>query len=169
MIAFPAFAGGGGAGAGLSMAILQWACLLVLLAIGYKMFWKPILANLDTRETRINKSLEDAAAAEEALSEVQAKTKELLQQAETEAKSIVSKARDTAQTLGKELEEKARVEAQATRDSALKDIESAKQEAMQSLRDQSADLAIDLAGKLLGENLDNEKNRALTEKLIGKI
>ena len=170
MIAFPAYsASGGGSSAGISMAILQWVCLLTLLTVGYKLAWKPILANLETREEKIKKSLEDAEAAEKALAEVKENTQKLLKDAEVEAKSIISRARETAQTLGKEIEEKAKAEAQSVRDGALRDIESAKIEAMQTLRNESSELAIELAGKLLGENLDNEKNRALTEKLISKI
>ncbi len=170
MVASPAYAGGGaGAGAGLSMAVLQWACLLVLLSLGYKMAWKPILLGLEDREAKIKKSLEDAASIEKSLQDAQQQTKKLILEAEVEAKSIISKARETAQLLGKEIENKAKTEAQNQKDLALKEIEAAKLAAMQSLRNESAELAITLAGKLLGENLNSEKNRALTEKLIGKI
>lgn len=151
------------------MTLWTWVTFGIVLAILYKVAWKPILAGLDVRESTIKKSLEDAEKAKEELATVQEKTKQMLHDAEVEAKNIVSKARETAQTLGKEIEEKAKSEAQTVRDNALKDIESAKVEAMQTLRAESSELAISLAGKLLGENLDNEKNRALTEKLISKI
>ena len=36
----------GGMPVGAQMAILQWICFAVLMAVGYKMAWKPILANL---------------------------------------------------------------------------------------------------------------------------
>ena len=152
-----------------SMTMWTWITFGIVLAILYKVAWKPILTALDTREETIKKSLEDAEKAKKELAEVQEKTKQMLQEAEVEAKGIVSQARETAQTLGKEIEEKAKADAQSVRDNALKDIESAKQEAMQSLRAESSELAISLAGKLLGENLDNDKNRALTEKMISKI
>jgi F-type H+-transporting ATPase subunit b len=151
------------------MFFWTWGIFLVLLAVLYKVAWKPILSGLNEREDKIRMSLSDAEKAATELKEVQAKTEALVREAEQEAKNIVSKARETAQTLSKEIEEKARSEAQASRDGALKDIESAKLDAMQSLKNESAELAIELAGKLLGENLDNEKNRALTQKLIGKI
>ena len=151
------------------MFFITWGIFLALLLVLYKVAWKPILSGLNEREDKIRKSIEDAEKAATELREVQETSKKMLHEAEVEAKEIVSKARETAQTLGKEIEEKAKTEAQSVRDNALKDIESAKIEAMQSLRKESSDLAIELAGKLLGENLDNEKNRALTEKLISKI
>ncbi|MCM8538743.1 MAG: F0F1 ATP synthase subunit B [Lentisphaeraceae bacterium] len=152
-----------------TMFFLTWGIFLALLLVLYKVAWKPILTGLNEREDKIRQSIEDAEKATTELKEVQENSKKLLQEADAEAKSIVSKARETAQTLSKEIEEKAKSEAQSVRDNALKDIESAKVEAMQSLRNESAELAIELAGKLLGENLDNEKNRTLTEKLISKI
>jgi len=169
MIVNPAFAGEGGGGAGISMALLQWACLLVLLSIGYKIAWKPILKDLSERESKIEKSIEDSEKARTELEDVQKTCEKLKRDAENEAKSIIVSARETAQKVAKSVEEKAKAEAQSSRDNALKDIENAKQEAVQSLKSQTSELAISLASKLLGENLDNEKNRALTEKLINKI
>jgi F-type H+-transporting ATPase subunit b len=151
------------------MFFWTWGIFLCLLLILYKIAWKPILLGLNERENKIRTSIEDAEKATTELKEVQVKSKELIKQAELEARSIVSKARETAQLLGKEIEDKARQEAQTSRDNALKDIEAAKNEAMKSLKIESAQLAIELAGRLLGENLNSEKNRALTEKLIGKI
>ena len=151
------------------MFFLTWGIFLALLLVLYKTAWKPILSGLNEREDKIRQSLDDAEKASQELKEVQETTKKMLQEAEVKAKDIVSQARETAKTLGKEIEEKAKADAQTTRDNALKDIESAKQEAMESLKKESTELAIELAGKLLGENLDNEKNRALTDKLISKI
>ncbi len=151
------------------MFFWTWGIFICLLLILYKIAWKPILLGLNERENKIRTSIEDAEKATTELKEVQAKSKELLKQADQEAKAIVSKARETAQILGKEIEDKARQEAQLSRDNALKDIEAAKNEAMKSLKNESAQLAIELAGRLLSENLNTEKNRALTEKLIGKI
>ncbi|MCM8538124.1 MAG: F0F1 ATP synthase subunit B [Lentisphaeraceae bacterium] len=142
---------------------------IVLLAVLYKVAWKPILSGLDEREDTIRKSLDDAEEATKKLAAIQEESKKVVADAEQNAKALVTEARDTAKALAKDIEEKAKAEAQSVRDGALKDIESAKAEAMQSLRAESTDLAISLAGKLLGENLDNEKNRSLTEKLINKI
>jgi F-type H+-transporting ATPase subunit b len=152
-----------------TMFFLTWGIFLALLLVLYKVAWKPILSGLNDREDKIRKSLDDAEKASTELKEVQETTKKMLHEAGLEAKNIVSEARENATILEKELVENAKSEAQTTRDNALRDIEAAKLDAMQSLKVESAELAIGLAGKLLGENLDNEKNRALTEQLINKI
>ena len=173
MMTMPLMAAGGGGEhglyPGLTMSVLMWACLLVLLVIGHKIAWKPILNGIAQREDKIRTALDDAEKAQAELSGIKDQAEKLKNEANIEAKQIISDARDTAKKLAKEIEEEAKASAQATRDNALKEIESAKIEAMTSLRNESTDLAIELAGKLLGENLDNEKNRALTEQLISKI
>jgi len=151
------------------MLYWTWGIFIVLLAVLYKVAWKPILTGLNEREDTIRKSLSDAEEATKKLVDIQEESKKLIHDAGVEAKGIVTQARDTAKELAKDIEDKAKAEAANVRDGALKEIESAKNEAMQSLRNESSELAISLAGKLLGENLDTEKNRALTQLLIDKI
>ena len=171
MMTFPAMAGSGEMGkeTGLAMSVIMWCCLLVLLVVGHKMAWKPILGNLNEREEKIRKSLEDAEKAQKDLAEIHSKCESLKVEADLKSKEILNEAKETAKQLARDIEEKAKAEATAARDGAIKEIDAAKNEAMQSLRAESAELAISLAGKLLGENLNTENNRALTQQLIDKI
>jgi F-type H+-transporting ATPase subunit b len=175
LTAMPAMAAGGedagayGYNAGLPMAIISWVCFLTLLLVGGKVAWKPILANLDARETRIRESLENAEKIESQLADAEASRKKLISDAETSAKTIITEAKETAQKLAKEINETAKAEAQSLRENALKDIENARAKAVSSLRDESAELAVTLAGKLIGENLDSEKSRVLTDKIIDTL
>jgi F-type H+-transporting ATPase subunit b len=172
MMTLPAMAAGGGE-AGLNpsftMSALMWGCLLVLLVVGHKIAWKPILNGINEREDKIRTALDDAEKAQSELADIKSQCEKLKAEANSEAKQIITDARDTAKKLAKEIGDEAKADAQSVREGALKDIESAKVDAMQTLRSESAELAISLAGKLLGENLDNEKNRSLTETLINKI
>ena len=174
LTAMPVMAGGSDAGAygenaAGPMAIIAWVCFLTLLFVGGKVAWKPILANLDARETRIRESLENAARIESQLAEAEESRKKLLSDADSSAKAIITEAKETAVKLAKEINDQAKEESQALRDGALKDIENARSQAVSSLRRESADLAVTLAGKLIGENLDSEKSRVLTDKLIDNL
>ena len=93
--------------------------------VGGKVAWKPILANLDARETRIRESLENAEKIESQLADAEASRKKLISDAETSAKTIITEAKETAQKLAKEINETAKAEAQSLREDALKDIENA--------------------------------------------
>ena len=52
---------------------------------------------------------------------------------------------------------------------ARNDIEAARKTALSKLRQESAELAIGLAGKLVGENLDDEKNQVLINNFIKQL
>ena len=175
LTATPAMAAGGadagqyGENAAIPMAIISWVCFLTLLLVGGKVAWKPILANLDAREKRIRESLENADRIDSQLADTEASTKKLLAEAETSAKTIITEAKETDQKLAKEINDTAKAEAQSLRENALKDIENARAKAVSSLRDESAELAVTLAGKLIGENLDSEKSRVLTDKIIDTL
>ena len=67
------------------------------------------------------------------------------------------------------IEKKAREEAQILLENATREIGAAQEKAIVGLRRESADLAIELSGKILEENLDTDKNRALVDKLIGQV
>jgi len=151
------------------MVLWTWITFALLLAVLYKFAFKPILAALDGREKKIRDSLENAEKARLELENMQQKSAEMIAAADTQAKEIISQARDQALETAKMIDDKAKEEAQKTRDNALKDIETAKQQASDSLRRESAELAISLAGKIIGENLDDAKNRSLTEKLISEL
>lgn len=169
MAADGADAGQYGENAAIPMAIISWICFFSLLLVGGKIAWKPILANLDAREKRIRESLENADRIDSQLADTEASTKKLISDAETSAKTIITEAKETAQKLAKEINDTAKAEAQSLRDNALKDIENARAKAVSSLRDESAELAVTLAGKLIGENLDSEKSRVLTDKIIDTL
>ena len=67
------------------------------------------------------------------------------------------------------IEEKSRKEAQILVENAERDIGKAREKAIAALRKESADLSIALAGKLIGANLDDEKNRTMVDKLIDRM
>ena len=73
------------------------------------------------------------------------------------------------QILKKNLEAAAQEEKKRILASATQEIESQKQAAIADLRRTTADLSIGIAGKLLRQNLDDAKNRALVDSLIQEV
>ena len=90
-------------------------------------------------------------------------------EADHKAREILSAAHQAAGELADTIENKARGEARALVENARREIADATQQAQATLRRESAELAIAAASKLLQENLDTVKNRALTEQLIRKL
>ena len=86
--------------------------------------------------------------------------------ADVKAKEILSEARKGAIEVAKVIEHKAREEAKILLENAVREINEEKQKAQAELKQVSAQLAIDLAGKLIEENLDDKKNRELVNRMI---
>lgn len=152
-----------------SMVLLTWITFFLLLAILHKFAWKPILANLDAREERIRRSLEEADKVKEDLQRINQTRDQVLGEAEVRAKEILDQSRKAAAEAAKIIQHKAREEGQILLENARREIQEEKEKAQADLRQESAHIAIRLAGKLLEENLDNEKNRRLINEYIKEI
>lgn len=151
------------------VVIWTWISFFILLVLLWKFAWKRILALLDEREGRISKALEDAECARKSCEEAVLKQKEIIAHAETEAGQIIIDARKTARMTAQEIQER------ATRDydnliiRARQEIENEKRLAVTEIRKEAADLAVDIAAKLLDGELDAEKHRKLARSMIARM
>ena len=151
------------------MMFWTWLTFGILAYILYKYAWNPILASLDSREASIRKSVEEAEEIKQKLEEIDSTRNSIIEQADGMAKDIVTLSRKAGMEAERVIQEKAKVEASILMENAKREIQAAEEKAAAELKRQSVDSAIFLAGKLIGENLDTVKNRALTDQLIEKI
>ncbi len=152
-----------------TMMILTWITFLVVAAVLYRVAWKPILAGLDKREATIRKALEDAAKAQQELERINQQRQQQIDEADAKAKAIVQQARQAAVEAANAIEGKAREESQILLANAQRELKTAHAKALAELRRESADLAIDLSRKIIGESLDEKKSRELVDRLIHRV
>lgn len=138
----------------------------VLLA---KFAWRPILDGLDKREQTIRTSMEDAKTVAEEKAGIEAERTRRIAEADTKAGDIVSRARQAGIEAERVIKEKAQKEASILVENAEREIDAATEKAAAALRKESVEAAVDLAAKILDENLDAEKQRLLNDKLIGQL
>jgi len=148
------------------MMLLTWITFGILAIILYKIAWKPILKGLDQREASIRKSLDDAEKARVELAAVEVRTKQMMAAARAEGEALISAARKSATELANTVEKRAQEKSVAMTEEARREIVAATDKARMVLRAESAELAISLAGRIVGDNMDTEKNRDLTRKLV---
>ena len=113
--------------------------------------------------------MDEADEARKQLQDIESSRDAMIAEADEKAKEIVSEARKAAEEAARVITDKASADSQIMIENAQREISEAENRARAGLRKDSADLAIALAGKLVGENLDDDRNRALTEKLISEI
>lgn len=153
----------------LMMVVLTWVTFFILFAILKKYAWKPILEALEKREDFIRRSLEDADRAKQQLAEIETEKAQIINAAKSHAAQIIDEARKTATIVAHDTENKARASAQDMLKNAQTQIEGERQKVRQALKVESVDTAIILAGKILKENTDTDKNRRLVEEAVKEL
>ncbi|HEM5217617.1 TPA: F0F1 ATP synthase subunit B [Streptococcus suis] len=123
-------------------------------------------------EERTNKIANDIDAAEEKLTAaanlVQQREDELVQ-GRIESQKIIQDAVERAKLEKKRILEQADVEIQGLKQKAQLEIEAEKREAQESLRVQVAELAVDLASKIILEDLDQQAHSNLIDRYLDKL
>ena len=151
------------------MVVWTWILFGVSLVVLHKLAWKPILAVLDAREKDIQESIDNSEKVREELEGIEQVREQTVAEADDKAKSVLESARKGAHEQAKVIEAKAREEANIVSENATREIEAARSKAEASLKAESAAWARELAEKLIDANLDDKKNRALTDKLIQEL
>ncbi len=152
-----------------TMMGLTWLVFGIVAAMLYKLAWKPILKALDQREATIRQSLDNAAKLRDELAKLELQRTEVLAEADRKSRDVIAAARKVAGETAALIEQKARAEGQQLVENARREITAAEEQAKAALRQETAELALAAASRLLGENLTDAKNRALTDQLIKNL
>jgi len=149
--------------------ILTLAVFIVLLAVLGKWAWGPILSGLQKREEHIRQSIEEAEKARADGEKALAEYKEKLAEAQEEAQTIIDKGRTEALRLAEDFKQKAQAEGQNLRNQAQRDITSAKDQALKQIYDQTVNLAVEMAGRIISKELTPADHRDLLQESLGKL
>ena len=150
----------------LIVQILNFAILFVVLRAWV---YKPIVGMLEKRRQAIDQGLEDAKVAAEARANAEKAAEDLLAEARKEASQLVRAATERAEQAAAEVKAQAEHEAEEARKGALAEGEKLKEQALGELRGQVAALAIAAAQKIIGEALDDRRQRALIQEFFSGV
>lgn len=148
-----------------------WTILtfLVLVALLARFAWRPLLDALERRQAAIAKSLEDAQRARQELERLQRESAEMMRQARVEADAIVSRSRSDAEALREELKQKSRAEAAAIVKNAEKQIQLETARAIQQIRNETIDLSVAIASKILRRQVSKDDHEGLIEETLKQV
>ena len=154
-----------------NMGLVFWTAVTfaIVLFILWKYAWGPITEALEQREQHISESIQRAETALAEAKQVQADNQKARREAEREAQRILREARESAEALREEEVEKTRAKIQQMQEQAQAEIEREKQGALEELRDEVAELAIQAAGKILKEDMNQDRQRKLVDDFIDDL
>jgi len=153
-------------GLNLGYLFLQIVGFVFLVLALNAILYRPLLKSLGTRRERIAEGLNQAREAEQSLARAEADRQKLLEEARAEAQRITSESRSRAEEAAKLVESQARTEAQRIREAAQTDAAGERDRQLADMREQIVSLSIAAANHLLGQNLDEKKNRELVTRFF---
>ena len=143
---------------------VSFALILFLLK---KFAWKPILEMLDEREKTISDALNSAQRAKEEMTALRAGNEKLLQEARNERDNLLKEAREAKEMIINEARAKATEASDKILASARENISNEKMAAITELKNYVATLSIEIAEKVLKQELaDPNKQKELVQSLL---
>ena len=144
-------------------AVANVLILFVLLKI---FLFKPIAKIRDERTRTIQDNLDSAEKAKSEAEELRQQYEDSISEAKEKANQIIMQAHEDAESERSAIIRKSQEEAEQIVSSASKTIENERRRVLQEAQTQIADLAIEAASKIIGENVDDEKNRRLVDEFL---
>lgn len=155
-----------------SLGLFFWQAviLVVLILLLVKFAWKPIMTSISAREEGIANALASAEAARKEMHNLQADNQRILQEARLERDAMIKEAREIKEKMIADAKALATEQGDKMIDQAKATITSEKNAAMAELKNQVAGLSLEIAEKLLKNELsDKGAQTALVEKMLGDV
>lgn len=156
-------------GISLGLIIVQIIAFTIVFLTLNAWVYQPMLNMMESRKQKIAQGLEDARVAAEARANAEKEAAKVVADAQTEASKIVREATDRAAVAGQDVKAAAEAEAARAREAAVAEAEVERNRILGDLRSQVASLAIAAANKLVGEALDEKKQRSLLDEFFSGV
>ncbi|WP_303849714.1 F0F1 ATP synthase subunit B [Apibacter mensalis] len=154
-----------------SIGLIFWMTIsfIVLLIILGKYAWKPILKALENRENSIQKSLDEAKNAREAMAKLTSQNEQILKEARIERDAILKEAREIKDKIINDAKDAATAESNKIIQSAKETINAERISAINQIKSEVADLSVDIAKKVLQKELSSpEEQKKLIDSLVNQ-
>ena len=150
--------------------IMQTVLFVGLILLLKKFAWKPILDAVNEREEGIKNALLSAENAKKEMQNLKSDNEKLLDEARLERDTMIKDAREIKEKMINDAKTEAQVAGEKMISQAKAAIESEKNAAMAELKAKVSSLSVEIAEKLLKDELSNkEAQTKLVEKMLGDV
>jgi F-type H+-transporting ATPase subunit b len=169
MALFPALAAGGFTDLDLGLTIWTVVLFVIFMFVLTKLGWKPLLAMVEEREKGIRDAVGSAEKANEEAQRLLAQHQELIREAGRQREEIMKRALADAETVRADLVTQAKAESDRMVQRAKDQIDREKKLAIQELRSQVADLAVEAASRIVKSSMTPEAQKKLVHEFIDNL
>ena len=155
----------------LELQVLVWSVVVfaVLLVLLWKFAWGPIMRALEEREHRIQKTIDDANAQLQAAQAQAAEYQRKIERIGDEAAAKIAEAKRDGEKRSAELIAEAHKESARTLERAQREIQLAKQAAIEELREQVVALSADVVAKVLQREINAADHARFVQEAIEQV
>lgn len=152
-----------------SFLLVQIVNLIIVYVVVSKWIVSPIIGMLEKRRETIANGLEDARVAAEARANAEKEAQKIIADAQARASQVVREATERAESVGRDVKAAAEAEAAKARDKAVAEVEEDRNRILGDLRGQVAALSIAATQKLVGDALDEKRQRNLIDEFFSGV
>ena len=154
------------------IGLIFWTTVVfsLLLVVLKKYAWKPILSAVDERNKSIEDALKAADKAKEEMLSLNADNERILMEAKKERDILLKEGREIKDSIIAEAKDNAKVDAEKILTTAKEQIINEKMKAVTELKNQVANLSIEIAEKILKSELQdlNKQKELVTTAIANK-
>ena len=155
-----------GLGINLPTLLAQIVNFVILLGLLYLVAYKPIIRMFDERSRKIKESMEQTEFIKEQAAHAEEEVKKQLEAAGKQGQELIARAAKTGEEVRQGIHQQAEQEAESLLARARTEIQRERDEAIDELRKEFADLTILAAEKVIDRSLDKEAHRQLIDKVL---
>ena len=153
-------------GINLPTLVAQIFNFVILFGLLYLVAYKPIMRMLDERSRKVKESMEQTELIKEQAERADEETAKRIEAAAKEGQEMVARAARTGEEVRRQAQQEAKQDGEALIARARSEIQRERDEAVDELRKEFADLTIMAAEKVIERSLDTEAHRELIDKVL---
>ena len=150
-------------------ALFTLANTVALFLVLKKFLWGPVMKMIQDRQKEIDDMYAEADQAKLEASNLRTEYEEKLSVAAQTSERMVKEAMERGQHREEDIIRQANAEADAIRRKAQADIAQEKKKALNDAKNEIADLAMDIAGKVVGHSLTGKDQEKLVDRFIEEL
>lgn len=153
----------------LDLSLWTLVVFLLLIFILGKYAWKPMIQGLDARERAIHEALAEAEKARTEAHQLRSDLQAEMARAEGKVREIMETAHRNAERTANEIIAKAHAQNQADRERLQREVEIARDQALQEIWGQAAQLATLVSSKAIRRHLNPDDHRHLVDEALAEL
>ena len=149
--------------------IAQLLNLFIQVMLIKKFLFKPIREVLAKRKALADAEIAEATKAKEEAESLKSEYEESMKQARDKANDILNTAQKSATQQSEEIIREANAQAVSIKAKAERDIEQERRKAVNEIKDEIGDMAMEIAGKVIGREINSSDHEKLIDEFINKV